>query len=78
MSSVHFFRCEVIKIIKTEAKIKTFGLRTCTQKFCNNGRVHWNTVGFDGVYILYITIAVHEISLQFNIEVFVVFYVLRM
>jgi len=30
-------------------------------------------VGFDGVYILYITVAVHEISLQFNIEVFVVF-----
>jgi len=78
MSSVHFFRYEVIKIIKTEAKSRIFILRTWTRKFCNNARVHWNTVGFDGAYILYITIAEHEISLQFNIEVFVVFYVLRM
>jgi hypothetical protein len=31
-------------------------------------------VGFDGAYILYITIAEHEISLQFNIEVFVFFF----
>jgi len=75
MSSVHFFRYEVIKSIKTGAKFKTFILRTCTRKFCNNVRVQWDTVWFDGVYILYITIALHEISLQFNIKVFVVFFV---
>jgi len=74
MSSVQFFRYEVIKIIKTEVKFKTFILRTCNRKFCNNVRVQWDTVGFDGAYILYITIAVHGISLQFNIEVFVVFF----